>query len=508
MLAQIDEALRRQGQPDLEHLEEGQELSSEQASKLQPQLGNQAVQNLLSSLKNASSSFAAVELEEEEEQEELSEQEEDLETEMDLHQVSSGGGGGGAAANPWDVGMLFGGDDDEPEEIAQRRRMRASPSRRTEDTEDPFAEDDRSQLTEADLETVEAALGPPPARDALPRWGDAHYQAVEAALLDPMLLGRRELIPESLVNRSGPLDPIDRALQLGRFLDRLSERTSGLAALLAKPAPVLLTAASGYAGAAARLANLVVCASAAHGGEDETDRALALAMCQDVWPLAMRAAQLAARRGQLHAPVIAAIALGEDPSLPAPRARLPAPSLLGGAALEAILPRSAALAVPSFARPPPPPPPAFDADLAAADATLARFTGGLDPLDPPAPPVLTSQTLQPLFRAANALMNAMGRMQVEAAAAAIAVRRIRPDAPVRSALTHADRALRELARGVLKAGRRLEKLKGRPLHSAAAAATAAAAALQDAASALAALRSWVLSTLAGALDAQLLRDVS
>ena len=63
-------------------------------------------------------------------------------------------------------------------------------------------------------------------------------------------------------------------------------------------------------------------------------------------------------------------------------------------------------------------------------------------------------------------------------------------------------ALRELARGVIKAGRSLERNQGRPLMQSREPAERAVKALRDSAAALAALRSWVFATLAGALHAE------
>jgi hypothetical protein len=57
--------------------------------------------------------------------------------------------------------------------------------------------------------------------------------------------------------------------------------------------------------------------------------------------------------------------------------------------------------------------------------------------------------------AARDLVTAMGRAQVELAAAAGAVRSVCPTAPVSAVLEGADHALRHLARAVVDAGQRL-----------------------------------------------------
>ena len=485
-------------------MEEGQELSAEQTATLQPQMGNQAILNLLNRLQDASNSFSNIEMEEEQEQEEEGlEQEEGLESEMDFHHLGGGsgsGGGGGTGEHPWEVGFLFGGDDDEGGPAAPRRRRRQQRARQQDEADDPF-EEEFEELSKSDLSSIEVAIGPTQPRRQQNRWGDAHYRAVEDSLMDPTRLGRQSLTPESLIGHSGPQDPLGRPAAIGRFLSTALPNSS-VAGLLSGPAPSLMTAASGYAGAAARLACLAVCAEASIGGEKATDDAVALAMVQDAWPQAVEAARHAAKRGRLHAPLIAAMVLGEPESLPAARMRLSTPHPLGGQALERSVPDSFIPPIPTINLTPPPPPPAVDEALAAADAVLARLTGGPDPFDPPAPPTLTPESIRPVLRSANALMSAMGKAQVEAAAAAIAVRKIRKDAPIRSPLAHTDKALRELARGVITAGRMLERIQGRPLMEVQDSAKNALQALRDGAAALGALRSWMFATLAGALHAQ------
>ncbi|MDG1483775.1 MAG: hypothetical protein P8R54_29560 [Myxococcota bacterium] len=504
-LQELNADLQKQNERELEHLEEGQELSADQTATLQPQVGNQAILNLLNRLSDASHSISNVELEEEQEEEaQEQEQEEDLESELELRHLSSGGGGGGggASGNPWEVGHLFGGEDDDPVDAPRRPQHRRAATRGDPSAlKDPFEEEYPEGLSSDDLAGIDAALGPVAPRADRPRWGDARYQAVEGALLDPARLGRPALTPESLVGYGGPQDPLGRAAEIGRFLSRLDPEAA-VAALLVGPAPVLMTGASGYAGAAARLASLAVCAEAAEGGETDTDAAVALALVRDAWPTAVEAAREAARRGRLHAPLIVAMVLGEPVSLPAARARLVPPSRLGGQALERVLPKSFIPVIPVLKIDLPQAQPILNDALAAADAVLARMTGGHDPQDAPALPILTPEALRPILSAANALISALGKAQVEAAAAAIAVRKIRPDAPIRSPLAHTDRALRELARGVIKAGRSLERNQGQPLMQSRKPAERAIIALRDSAAALDALRSWVFATLAGALHAE------
>ena len=117
---------QHQKTPSLEHIEEGQEIAPEAAERLQPQMGNQAVQALLS--RTASSTQTATgtaDLDLAEEIGETQEEEHDGSS-LDMPDVSFGGGGDGVPIeeSPWEVGRLFGGDDDAPPPKPPRRRTR------------------------------------------------------------------------------------------------------------------------------------------------------------------------------------------------------------------------------------------------------------------------------------------------------------------------------------------------------------------------------------------------
>ena len=262
---------------DLDAMKDGEELAPETAQRLQAKVGNQALNNMLNKNNSASQNQEAglgVEVEEEETQEvdeELDKgEDEGAEHEETQRQFGGGGGGaggaGGAGGNPWDVDNLFGGDDDDAGDgqPRRRRRMRPSPIRNFPGmgAQDLLGERPHDALDDADLSGIDAALGMLPPVQEEDRWGDARYQAIEAALLDPRRIGRRTTFePEDLIDRTGVLDPIGRPGDIGRFLaesgDGLLSRS--LARVLGGPSAALLHAASGHAGAAARLAALAVC---------------------------------------------------------------------------------------------------------------------------------------------------------------------------------------------------------------------------------------------------------
>ena len=138
--------------------------------------------------------------------------------------------------------------------------------------------------------------------------------------------------------------------------------------------------------------------------------------------------------------------------------------------------------------------------MAEIDALLNSMTGA-EALNAPPDPNLTMAVVGPVLEAATGLVNALSRAQVEFAAAALAVRRVHPRAPVRAVLVRADEALVQLARATVGAGRSLEKLIGQPRESSEAAALGFVGQMRDASAALGALRVWAFSTLGGAVAA-------
>jgi len=493
----------------LQKVDEGQEISPELAEQLQPQLGNAALASLLARSGPDSARADARTPEEGEERVEGEEEEELKREEIEAPLFGGGGGGGGGGpADPWDMGKLFGGEDDGDSAGGggSNPRLRASPIRPGEGTtedEDPPPEEDPEAVPARHHAAVDEALLEPDAADGLApvaRQGDAVHAAVEAALLDPARVARQHLEPEQLVDRSGAGSPLGRSLAIGRFLGEAATepRARALGRALAEGAASLLVPRAGATAAATRLAALAVSAQAAEGGGSRTDRAVALALVPGAWDRALVAARELAARRRLHAPQIAAQALGHALSEAGGQhlGEL-APDSLGGRALHRMLPAGPRLSVPDLASSAPP---ALQDDeaLAAVDALLESLSGGEDPSALPAEPTVDAALLQPILDAASALVNALGRTQVELATAGIAACSVVPEAPVRAALTHGDRALRLLAREVVAAGDGLVGLRGRLRTQAEPLAAAHVGALREALAALEALRAWALGVVAAA----------
>ena len=500
---------QHQKQPSLERLEEGQELAPEAAERLQPQMGNSAVQALLS--RTSSTTQTATGTAELELAEELGEGlEEDVEGgSLALPDVAYGGGGDGLPIEetPWDVGRLFGGEDDDPQPKPKRKsspRRNAAQDLGSSTPDDPFSDED---LDATHIDQIESTLGETPKMKEEYRAGDACYRAIEVGLQQPHAIGRRQLLPESMVDRTDHLDPIGRATSICRFLANAATQESArwVARTTSRPASILMTPQTGHAGASARLASLTVCAEALEGGSTGTDDAVRLALCRDAWPSAVEAAREVARSGRVVAPNIV-LAAGEttaenrsgQPILQGSHVDL-AKIRLGQLAFQEILPPMQLPHVPIIQYALPPAPPSDNPDIAEVDAILATFTGGQDPKDVPQERILASHNIQPVLNAATALVNEMGKAQVELAAAAIALARVRPCPPTQSTLNHADKALRLLARTVVHAGDRLHQSQGAPAAVVGDLPEQAVEEMRMAAAAFEGLRTWAMHALAEAM---------
>jgi len=505
---------------ELERLEEGQEVSAQQAELLQPQIGNAALANLLARAGGQSAGAASSHEEEVAEEIVESQDEEELqELEGEGPQYGGGGGGAGGAGgpnDPWDLGRLFGGDDEgggaEGGGAAQPR-LRASPIRELSDPfdEDPLPDEEEDSPYEPHHQQIDALLPAVAPLPSSPRRGDARFLTPELDLLDARAIAGLPLSPEELAHGDAALAPLARPLELARFLAAhgLSPTTRALARGIAGGASFFLLPSTGSSGAAARLATMVLAAlaqeaeSASQGdAPDElalaTDRAARLALVREAWPLAVQTARELASTRRLRAPFIADAALAGrlDTSEQRPEPTMP-PDSLGGRALASLLPVSPLLFIPPLASSPPPPLPEDD-ETAAIDALLAEWTGGADPRELPPDPVLEAEALEPALAAASDLVNAMGRAQVELAAGAIAAREVNPRAAVRQVLIHGDRALRLLARDAVQAGDALAELRGAPLLAAEALAAPRLRVLRQSVQGLEVLRTWAFGELATA----------
>ena len=98
-------------------LDASTQLNADLAQVLQPQVGNEALQQFLTEEDVGQASAQAAQVGHNEAQVEESERETDQDLSQELHIPSFGGepgGSGGEGDSPWDVGLLFGGDDDTP----------------------------------------------------------------------------------------------------------------------------------------------------------------------------------------------------------------------------------------------------------------------------------------------------------------------------------------------------------------------------------------------------------
>ncbi len=495
--------------PDFEQVIQGGELSADVAGQLQPQMGNDAILALLA--QTAASEQAAQAAAEQEEEELLEIDEDAADMELEVKALGGSGGGGGAPSSPtdtdpWDVGLLFGGEDDPEAPTAAQAGAKAGSGARAATTvaTDRWAEEDDC-LPLGAFDRVDGALGTTPPLGETRREGDGRLRAVEAALKNPSTIGRKGIEPESLVDRTDHLDPIGRPASIGRFMMRSASRLQSrvLARVVSGPASALIPAATGHAGAAARMSSLAVCVEALEGQGDKTDRAVALSLCRDAWPDAVISARYVAKSRRLVAPEIFAHVRKDTAPTQSPaahsaartHARELAATRLGNAALARIIPHGFIPDIPALIETRPPPSPLMDPDLAAADAALERFITGKAPTDLPPEPILDEQRTQPMLNAASTLINAMGRAQVEFAAAALAISRVRPSLDLEQTLSYADKALRNLARSIVTDGDRLHKAVGTPIMHLGQLPEQVRGNINQSAEALRALRIWAFSAL-------------
>ena len=471
-----------------EGFDQDQSMSAEQAVTMQPHLGNAAVQDLMDQLSAVDAALQA--LEAEQAQQEEQQEDVDLEAELQGQSIGGGGGGGGGSSgggsgNPWDVQFFFGGDDDDDDVQNVIKRKRNRQRQNIYQSQQNQEEQQQSHLTEM-YDMIDAL----PIPNQGERTGDSKFHAVETALLDPQKLFGFSLHPDALAKRFGFNDPIRTPVEIGRFLEdqQTSPYASSLAEILAGPASVLVAPQGGFSTAVARLASITVCSEIALGGNPAVDDVVSLALRQEVWKEAVEASRFLAQRGALHAPDICSFVLQKDISQE--EEHLPPPSTLGGAALHHILPHPM-----GFSKP-------FlqvkektqesDPLLHLIDAVLYDATNVEDK-----PILLDSSAIEPAMNIANRLLSALGRTQVELAAAAIALHRVKTNVKVFHILQKADQMLRELAQGVVKSGKTIENLRDKPYAEVKEQADLAVSSLGQTIPALQSLRNWGLATLAG-----------
>ena len=485
---EIESALDQQRQ--LEGLEEGQELDGAQAAQLQPNLGNQSVQDLISRLNNVENELGQLDQEGGEFEEE---QQEDLEFEEDLKGSFGGGGGpegGSASSNPWETEFFYGGDDDEDGKKHKKRRRR----RRVDYL--PTQEEDDKEEKQAPITPIMEDVLPTPIQGE--RKGDSRYKTVELCLKNPIDIFGQSLDPDDLKNRKGHLDPIRGPIDIGRFFSKTAQNpfAQNISALLGGPIAPLLASQGGSSTAIARLATLTICAEAMEGGFEKTDHALSLLLHKSSWNQAVQAAKYLSQKGQLHAPKICSLVLGKE--LKEEYNHLPSPNPLGGAALRETLPFPLPVSKPYLALPPQEEQ-ELDELVALLDRTMSTLITGMTP-EQQKKTTVDYEILQPALKSANGLLGALGRAQVEFAAAAISVKNTFSQASTVSTLKYADTALRQLAQAAVRAGKTLESLYGSDITKAQEQSAISIHLLEETILAMKSLREWCFSTLAGSIN--------
>lgn len=494
----LENALEAQKSPEVEGYQEGQDFDSDRAARLQPHYGNQTVQDLINKLNDVDTALADLELQATQDIQEEVEEDQELDLEDELEFSGFGGGGGVGAGtssgNPWEFEVFYGGDDDDSPAALRRRQRRL-----------------KAQIHEFQVPEPETPRRPPAAAAQLAqllptprqgkRTGDSVYLAPELALLNPDTLYNQSLDPSDLVGRSGKADPIRTPVEIGRFLQKQPTTllAQSIAEILGAPAAALVIPQGGFSTACARLATLAVCSEASLSPQYAptlVDQAVHLALRDEVWTQAVQVAEQLAPQGLLHAPAIfRALRHSEHPQ----SGRLPTPSQLGGAALQSILPPTPYVSIPHL-RIPQRPDFEFDETLALIDAAIAEYANGEDQEAVLAPPTLDAQTIQPALQCCNELLSALGRAQVEFAAAAAAIHTIQPTAPLVSTLGYANTALQSLARAVIRSGKKIERLRNKPLTSHQNTAEKAINTINETRKAYLSLRVWAFSTIAGGLN--------
>jgi hypothetical protein len=173
------------------------------------------------------------------------------------------------------------------------------------------------------------------------------------------------------------------------------------------------------------------------------------------------------------------------------------PNILGGAALRSALPHPIAIFKPYLAIQEEEKE-EFDELVAMLDRTMSTMITGMTP-EQHKKTSIDYEILQPALKSANGLLGALGRSQVEFAAAAIAVKNTFSEASTTATLKYADTALRQLAQATVRAGKKLEALYGSDIQLGHEQSTRPIRLLEETILAMNALRTWCFSTLAGSI---------
>lgn len=401
---------------EVEGLEEGLEVDAEKAARLQGALGNASVAGLVGGGRETGRGGAGAELEA---------REEGPATEVESPLLL--GGTRPTREAPWSAARYFGGGGGgggRPVDPADPDRWRPRPLPRDLDAPPGGAEappdDDRPPV---DIGPARAALGE---AQVPPTW-------LNGGLRHPERLAHPVLGAEWLAAWPSPWA---RARDALRFLARHADRgrVRGLAAVALAAAEAIHPEVAGLAGVVAQaLAGLERVLAASNRRRDWL-RVVAVAADTAARPRAEFA--LGDLPGALSAPALYRRAAGST-AAPLPRWR---PRVGHPAARRAVALAGGDVALVPLGHRVAPPEDALD----AVDRVLRAFTrpaGG---------------DLTPLIDGLNALLSAVGEVEVEAAAVGLAVEPFVPEARILAALVPLDQACRETARRLVPLGRAIE----------------------------------------------------
>ncbi len=425
-------------------------IDADLAAQLAPQLGNDALQELLkagSETSTGSTNATAVdgrgqEAEEGEEEEREREQEQDLESEVQAILPNFSGPSGAPGASPWAMGKFFGGEGDADEDplgpvAGQWRPMPSLPELEdlplggVDDPEPPGAGPDAGWLDEARRELGRA----PWSKDLLGR-----------GLRDPVPLCRPHFEPESLDD--GLNTPFGRARAALELLARHAEPASvrRRAWTLHGAGSALAPHQMGYSGATARALHALSVVLDSVPDREVWERILEARLCVNARAVAEQAAD------RLEPGTLGAVALFEvifPPEGPDAEGMAGDDAAPHPAALDALGIAARLTPMPRIEAWVPAPPAEEDLDGSMAiDRVLRAFTSA---------GARGGHVLEPLFNRMNSLLDALGLAQLELAAAALAAvaAGVSRNAAL-SAISAGDAALVRVARSLVRVGRNLE----------------------------------------------------
>lgn len=432
----------------LEKAQGGGEIDAEVAAQLQKGMGNAALASMVKQGTDTDTATTGAEAtldearEKEGEEEEQEKETGDLEQELPSFSMGGGGGGGtgGSGGNsPWSMGKYFGGDGDDEGDPAvlggPRWRPMPIPPDPDEDIEVDRIEEDDEVAPAAEVSLAEADE----------RLGEAPWV--------PGVLSRGLRHPGRLVGRTA-VDPVGQ-------VDPIWSRARAMLRFLAENAP---------AGNARELAS----AAAALGVADDTPLVVGLArdlslleaalselapgwaaVCDIAGDQRARArteqtAAVLAPEGRLFAPDLLAATLGDStPPVDVDLGRVAHPAAVTAVSRAARL--SELPAISSWV-------PEVESQVSDEATALERLLDGALGEGDEAPSL--HESLGPLYRQLNRLLGALGVIQVEGAAAALAAWPWLADGVAEGVAGELDQTLRSIARRLVEMGRGIEDSAG------------------------------------------------